>query len=102
MNSGEIVAGRRGEHDERAVAAPDVVEYYRETSQDYEAWSRKFHMHFGYFRRGLSPFALEKMLDEMTRQVLLRLTADYADSTDEQEKRVLGYAKQTLATLDAD
>jgi len=59
-----------------ARAAPDIVSYYSETGQDYEAWSRNFNMHFGYFRRGLNPFALEQMLDEMTRQVLLRLELD--------------------------
>jgi len=33
-------------------------------------------MHFGYFRRGLSPFDREAMLSEMTRQVLHRLQLD--------------------------
>lgn len=47
-------------------ATRDVVRYYSETGRDYEAWSRKFNMHFGYFRRGLNPFAQEQMLDEMT------------------------------------
>jgi MPBQ/MSBQ methyltransferase len=86
-NHGEVLAGRRSLIDEPAVtpeaaradlldAAPDVVRYYLETGQDYEAWSRKFNMHFGYFRRGLNPFALEQMLDEMTRQVLLQLDFD--------------------------
>lgn len=65
-------------------AAPDIVGYYSETGRDYEAWSRNFNMHFGYFRRGLNPFALEQMLDEMTRQVLLRLDLDL-----DQENRLL-------------
>jgi MPBQ/MSBQ methyltransferase len=51
----------------------DVVRYYTEAGQDYEAWSRDFNMHFGYFRRGLNPFQLERMLEEMSRQVLRRL-----------------------------
>lgn len=33
-------------------------------------------MHFGYFRRGVNPFALERMLEEMSRQVLSRLGLD--------------------------
>jgi cyclopropane fatty-acyl-phospholipid synthase-like methyltransferase len=41
-------------------------------------------MHFGYFRRGLNPFALEPMLDEMTRQVFLRLDLDF-----DRENRIL-------------
>lgn len=53
-----------------------VVRYYTEAGQDYEAWSRSFNMHFGYFRRGLNPLRLESMLDEMTRQVLGRLGLD--------------------------
>ena len=63
-------------------ATPDatsegIVSYYSETGQDYEAWSRNFNMHFGYFRYGLNPFALERMLDEMTRQVVRRLDLDF-------------------------
>ncbi len=53
-----------------------VVRYYTEAGPDYEAWSRSFNMHFGYFRRGLNPLRLEAMLDEMTRQVLDRLGID--------------------------
>jgi SAM-dependent methyltransferase len=49
----------------------DIVRYYSETGQYYGAWSRRFNMHFGYFRRRLSPFALEQMLDEMTQQALV-------------------------------
>jgi cyclopropane fatty-acyl-phospholipid synthase-like methyltransferase len=55
------------------AAAPDVALYYREATQDYRAWSRKLNMHFGYWRPGLSPFDSERMLDEMTLQVLARL-----------------------------
>jgi len=51
----------------------DVIRYYAESTQDYWAWSRAFNMHFGYFRRGLNPFRLEPMLEEMTRQVIARL-----------------------------
>lgn len=51
----------------------DVVRYYTEAGQDYRAWSRDFNMHFGYFRSGLNPFALERMLEEMSHQVLQRL-----------------------------
>ena len=53
-----------------------VVRYYSEASQDYEAWSPGFNMHFGYWRPWLNPFRLETMLDEMTRQVLTRLEVD--------------------------
>lgn len=51
----------------------DLLRYYEEAGPDYEAWSQHFHMHFGFYRRGLPPWRLEPMLDEMTRQVVLRL-----------------------------
>jgi SAM-dependent methyltransferase len=53
--------------------APTVAEYYAETTADYQVWSGRLNMHFGYWRPGLSPFDREAMLDEMTRQVLARL-----------------------------
>jgi len=56
-----------------AAAAPSVVTYYRETTADYRAWSRNLNMHFGYWRWGVSPFDRERMIDEMTAQVLARL-----------------------------
>ena len=49
----------------------DVVRYYREATADYAAWSRAFHMHFGYYRRGVGFFDREAQLVEMSRQVLL-------------------------------
>ena len=54
-------------------ATRQIVDYYRETGQDYGAWSPSFHMHFGYFRHGLNPLDREAMLSEMTRQVISRL-----------------------------
>jgi SAM-dependent methyltransferase len=56
-----------------AAPPPGVVAYYRETTADYRAWSRNLNMHFGYWRWGLSPFDRERMIEEMTLQVLARL-----------------------------
>src|SRR5262245_64128577 len=57
-----------------AAPAPVALEtYYTETGMDYRAWSRGFNMHFGYFRGPANPFALEAMLEEMSRQVFRRL-----------------------------
>jgi len=53
-----------------------IVRYYSESGRDYGAWSSRYNMHFGYWRRGLNPLALEPMLDEMTLQVLARLGVD--------------------------
>ena len=59
-----------------AAPAPTVVDYYRETTADYRAWSRNLNMHFGYWRWGVSPFDRERMVEEMTAQVLARLERD--------------------------
>lgn len=40
---------------------------------DYRAWSRNFNMHFGFYRWGMNPLALESMLEEMSQQVFRRL-----------------------------
>jgi SAM-dependent methyltransferase len=51
----------------------DLVTYYTEAGMDYRAWSRNFNMHFGFYRWGRNPLALESMLEEMSRQVFRRL-----------------------------
>jgi len=50
-----------------------IIDYYSEAGMDYEPWSRRFNMHFGYFRWGINPFNREAMLDEMNHQALTRL-----------------------------
>lgn len=50
-----------------------IVTYYTEATRDYEAWSRGFNMHFGFYRRGMNPLARERMLEEMSEQVFQRL-----------------------------
>ncbi|HEY2290139.1 MAG TPA: methyltransferase domain-containing protein [Thermoanaerobaculia bacterium] len=60
----------------KQAAAPvpvDLVTYYTEAGMDYRAWSRNFNMHFGFYRWGMNPLALESMLEEMSRQVFRRL-----------------------------
>jgi len=44
----------------------DLVTYYTEAGMDYRAWSRNFNMHFGFYRLGMNPLALESMLEEMS------------------------------------
>ena len=51
----------------------DLVTYYTEAGMDYRAWSRNFNMHFGFYRLGMNPLALESMLEEMSQQVFRRL-----------------------------
>lgn len=55
-----------------------IIDYYSQAGMDYEPWSRKFNMHFGYYRTGLNPFDRECMLDEMSHQVLSRLELNTA------------------------
>jgi ubiquinone/menaquinone biosynthesis C-methylase UbiE len=58
----------------QAAPAPvDLVTYYTEAGMDYRAWSRNFNMHFGFYRWGMNPLALESMLEEMSQQVFRRL-----------------------------
>jgi len=54
-------------------ARENVETYYNEAGMDYGAWSPRFNMHFGFWRKGLSLFRLEPMLEEMNRQVRKRL-----------------------------
>jgi SAM-dependent methyltransferase len=61
----------------KQAAAPvpvDLVTYYTEAGMDYRAWSSSFNMHFGFYRWGMNPLALESMLEEMSRQVFRRLS----------------------------
>jgi ubiquinone/menaquinone biosynthesis C-methylase UbiE len=51
----------------------DLETYYTEAGMDYRAWSRGFNMHFGFWRRWMNPFALERMLEQMSREVFARL-----------------------------
>ena len=54
-----------------------IIQYYSEAGMDYQPWSRRLNMHFGYFRFGLNPFNRESLLDEMSRQVVTRLQLDH-------------------------
>jgi ubiquinone/menaquinone biosynthesis C-methylase UbiE len=61
----------------RAVnRAPDrdlagaIAEYYTQVGPDYTAWSRNLNMHFGVWRRGMSLFDREAMLEQMNKEVL--------------------------------
>ncbi len=56
-----------------AKSAENFQRYYEEAGPDYEAWSSSFNMHFGFFRRGMSPLNREAMLEQMNREVLSRL-----------------------------
>jgi ubiquinone/menaquinone biosynthesis C-methylase UbiE len=68
--------------------------YYADAGPDYAAWSPNFNMHFGYFRRGLNPFSLEPMLEQMNREILTRLHLDRT-----QPARVLDMGCGVGATL---
>ncbi|MEZ4961580.1 MAG: methyltransferase domain-containing protein [Saprospiraceae bacterium] len=50
-----------------------VSEYYDTVGESYRSWSSSLNIHFGYYRRGISPFDLEAMLAQMNEEVLNRL-----------------------------
>ncbi len=52
----------------------DLIDFYNEATEDYAFWSKDFNMHFGYFHGGRTSIVKrDSMLNEMNRQVLLRL-----------------------------
>ncbi|CAN5204538.1 hypothetical protein BH09BAC1_BH09BAC1_01890 [soil metagenome] len=53
-----------------------ISEYYEQAGPDYEAWSGRYNMHFGYYRAGINPFNREAMLEEMNQQIGKRLQLD--------------------------
>jgi MPBQ/MSBQ methyltransferase len=55
-----------------------IVDYYTQAGPDYSLWSNRFNMHFGFYRKGMNPFDLEAMLEQMNREVLGLLALDPA------------------------
>ncbi len=55
------------------TASDTFQRYYEEAGPDYAAWSPRFNMHFGFFRRGMNLFNREAMLEQMNREVFDRL-----------------------------
>jgi MPBQ/MSBQ methyltransferase len=53
-----------------------LIEYYTEVGPDIAAWSPSFNIHFGFYRRGVTPLRLEAMLDQMNLEVYRRLELD--------------------------
>lgn len=52
----------------------DTEVFYDEATEDYEFWSKDFNMHFGYYSPlRCNPFKRDSMLNEMNRQIFLRL-----------------------------
>lgn len=54
-------------------AKKEIVDYYRETEDDYDVWSREGYLHYGYWRLGINPFARKRMLEEMNNVVFSKL-----------------------------
>lgn len=59
----------------------DLISYYQKATQDYKFWSENFHMHFGFYEKGMNPLDLEKMLLQMTKEVFKRLNIASANET---------------------
>jgi len=50
-----------------------MASYYLETRSDYQLWSPRLNMHFGFWRPGVNPADLEAMLEQMNVEVISRL-----------------------------
>lgn len=54
-----------------------TAELYNEATEDYEFWSRDYNMHFGYYNPARSnPLKRDSMLNEMNRQIFIRLDSN--------------------------
>lgn len=58
---------------EREAARRRVVAYFDASNRDYGVWSREYDMHFGFWHRGLVPWRLEPMLEQMSLEIVDRL-----------------------------
>lgn len=58
--------------------SPDIVDYYRQTIEDYQTWSLDGYMHFGLWKPGINPLNRKRMLEAMNDLVFdsLRLNED--------------------------
>jgi MPBQ/MSBQ methyltransferase len=72
----------------------EIKDYYDIAGPDYEAWSKNFNMHFGYYRKFSNIFSLEKMLVNMNDEVINRLQIQ---SGDEAQIADLGCGVGTVA-----
>ena len=54
----------------------EVCAHYRDTLENYRWWSPEGHLHFGYWRWPMNPFARNAMLEEMNNQVFSKLRLD--------------------------
>jgi ubiquinone/menaquinone biosynthesis C-methylase UbiE len=57
----------------KQTARQEIIRYFEGAGLDYYYWDKAFNMHFGYFRRGMNPLDLHRMLDQMNLEVLKRL-----------------------------
>lgn len=57
-----------------------IPDYYNDTVDDYEVWSKEGYLHYGYWRPWLNPFRRKPMLEEMNRLVFSRLRLEEMSS----------------------
>lgn len=53
-----------------------IKTYYDIAGPDYEVWSKQFNMHFGYWKSFIDLFSLERMLVNMSAEVISKLQLD--------------------------
>ncbi|WP_338769632.1 methyltransferase domain-containing protein [Bernardetia sp. ABR2-2B] len=70
----------------------NLISYYQKATEDYKFWSENYHMHFGFYKTGMNPFDLEKMLLQMTKEVFERLeipkNEEYITKTNQEIKAI--------------
>ncbi len=67
----------------------NIISYYQEATEDYSFWSENYHMHFGFYKKGMNPFDLEKMLIQLTKEVFERLEIDEKVKISNQKIKVI-------------
>lgn len=58
----------------------DIIGLYEATGPDYVSWSKDFHMHFGYYKRGMNPFNRNDMLERTNDEVYRRLDLSHGEN----------------------
>ena len=64
---------------EQPLPIERIIEYYQEAGMDYKHWSKRFNMHYGYYRWGINPFNRERMLEQMNLEGVNRLRLNSTD-----------------------
>lgn len=54
-----------------------IISYYEKAGPDYQAWSKNYNMHFGYWKKGINPLNREAMLEQLNEKVFEKLSINH-------------------------